>query len=217
MNRQGREARQGRQGSTRAFKSSLLGAGPLEILTNNRKAIVSRSSLFSFCLPWRSSRPWRLLPFLLLASCGYTTADLYPDDYRTVALPILDNRTAYRGVEYDLTEALAKQLEQRTPYKVTAAARADTIIEGTVVGVEQRQLSRTQRGGLPQEIEVALVANLTWKDLRSGDIIRDRKGFTTVGRHVPTQPVGEPFETAQHSAVERMAEQFVSEMRADWR
>ncbi len=159
-----------------------------------------------------------LLPFLLLTAtgCGYTTAELYPDQYRTVALPILDNRTAYRGIEYDLTEALAKQLEQRTPYKLTAAARADTIIEGTVVGLEQRQLSRTQRGGLPQEIEVALVANLTWRDLRSGAIIRERNGFTTVGRHVPTEPVGEPFEIAQHSAVERMAEHFVSEMRADW-
>ena len=156
------------------------------------------------------------MPFLLLASCGYTTAELYPDQYRTVALPILDNRTAYRGVEYDLTEALAKQLEQRTPYKITAAGRADTLIVGRVVGVDQRQLSRTRRGGLPQEIEVIFVADLTWKDLRTGDIIIERRGFTTVGQHVPTQPLGEPFELAQHAAVEEMAEQFVAEMRADW-
>ena len=63
---------------------------------------------------------------------------------------------------------------------------------------------------------VTLVADLTWKDLRTGDTIIERRGFTTVGRHVPTQPVGEPFEIAQHAAVQEMAKQFVSEMRADW-
>lgn len=151
-----------------------------------------------------------------LTACGYTTAELFPTEYRSVALPILDNRTAYRGVEYDLTEAVIKQIEQRTPYKVTAPNRADTLIEGRIVRIDQRQLSRTRRGGLPQEIEVMLVADLTWKNLRSGEVIIERKGFTTVGQHFPTQPVGEPFEIAQHAAVERMAEQLVSEMRADW-
>ena len=46
---------------------------------------------------------------MLATGCGYSHVPLFPQEYRTVSVPILENRTAYRDVEFDLTEALIKE------------------------------------------------------------------------------------------------------------
>lgn len=156
-----------------------------------------------------------LLLLLLLASgCGYTQRELFPTEHRTVAVPIFENRTHYRHVAMDLSEALIKEIERRTPYKVVAPATADTILQGAVVQVDQTQLSRRREGGVPEELEVRVVVNFEWKDLQSGQVLRSRSGFDEVGRYVVSRPVGEPFENAQHTAVQRLARDIVSVMRA---
>ena len=151
-----------------------------------------------------------------LAGCGYTSKELFPTNYNTVAVPIFENRTFYRGMEFELAEAMVKQIESRTPYKVVSPGTAQTILEGTITDVQQTQLSRRRPGGVPQEVELTVTADFVWKDLTSGEVITDRRGFVAVGRHIPTSGINEPFEIAQHEALERMAEDIVSTMRSDW-
>lgn len=160
---------------------------------------------------------WGLVSLTLgLIGCGYSSKELFPTEYRTIAAPIFDNRTFYRGIEYELAEALTKQIESRTPYKVVTPGVAQTILEGTITHIEQRQLSRRRPGGVPQEVELTVTVDFVWKDLGKGGVIRDRRGFQAVGRYVPTAGVGEPFEIAQHQAVQRLARDMVSTMQADW-
>ncbi|MEZ6193338.1 MAG: LptE family protein [Phycisphaerales bacterium] len=148
--------------------------------------------------------------------CGYSSKELFPTEVHTVAVPIFENRTFYRGVEFELAEAVVKQVESRTPYKVVAPGTAQTILEGTITEIEQTQLSRRRPGGLPQEMEVTITVDFVWKDLGKGGVIKDRRGFQAVGRYIPTAGIGEPFETGQHDAVERLARDIVSTMRSDW-
>ncbi|MEX0741286.1 MAG: LptE family protein [Phycisphaeraceae bacterium] len=164
-----------------------------------------------------------LLAILTLTGCGpngglagYTTGEAFDESIRTVALPIFDNQTFYRETEFRLSEALAKEIEHRTPYKVTAAPGADTIVRGTIVSVDQRLLSRTFEGGLTQEAQVIVTVTLEWKDLRSGEIIRQRSRLTGTGEYIPSRGVGEPFQVAQHEAVAELAREIVSLMRSDW-
>ena len=160
---------------------------------------------------------WPLLGMLaLLAGCGYTTKDLYPRNIRTVAVPILANRTFYRGVEQDLTEALIKEIELRTPYKVASSDTADTIFHGTITNVSQRTLSSAREGGLPEELEVRITVSFEWRNARTGEILRQRKDFDAVGRYIPAKGVGESFSVAQHNAVQLLAQDIVSTMRSDW-
>lgn len=168
-----------------------------------------------------ASRPAIRIVLLMLVSwallgCGYSSKELYPTQYHTVAAPIFENRTFYKGVEFELAEALVKQIESRTPYKVVAPGVAQTILEGTVTDVQQSQLSRRRPGGVPQEVELIVTVDFVWKDLVSGKVIRDRRGFEAAGRYVPTAGIGEPYEVAQHQAVQRLAEDIVSTMRGDW-
>jgi len=168
----------------------------------------------SRCRPWLGAM--LVLALAAASGCGYSTAELFPTEYRSVAVPIFENRTFYRGIEYDLTEAVIKELEHRTPYKKTPAHTADTLLVGTVLGVHPRQLSRTREAGLPQEVELVVIIDFEWKDQRTGDTLVSRRGFSAVGRYVPTQPVGESFEVGQHAAVQRLARDMVSAMREDW-
>lgn len=158
------------------------------------------------------------LPILISFSsaCGYRHAGLYPNQYNSVSVPIFENRTFYQGVEFDLGEAMVKEIELRTPYKVTNRGHADTELEGTILNIEQTQLSRHRSSGVPQQIEVRVVVDFQWKDLRSGETIRDRRGLTAVGRYVPTSGASETFQLAQHQAVENLAQSIVWQLAEGW-
>jgi hypothetical protein len=155
------------------------------------------------------------LTLLVFAGCGYNAKPLYDTSIKTISLPIFANRTFYREVEFQLTEALTKQLEQTTPYKVVSSG-GDTQITGTILSVDQRLLSRTLDAGVPQEVQVIVVAAYEWKDLRTGKIIRKRSELAGSGEYVPTNPVGEPIEIARHAAVSELAQQIVATMQTDW-
>jgi len=157
-----------------------------------------------------------LLSLLPLTGCGYQHEELYREDVATVAVNIFENRTFYREIEFELAEALIKDIELRTPYKVVSEGRADTLMEGRIVSVQQKQLSRSTEGGLPEQMEVIVTVDFTWKQLNTGRILRERRGFAAVGRYIPSIVAFETRDIGQSGAVEQMAEQIVSVMRTDW-
>ena len=168
-------------------------------------------------------RPVSLLALLVavvLSGCaggtGYRHEALYDTSVRTVATPIFENRTFYREMEFRLTEALVKEIEQTTPYKVTGEGAADTIITGTIIAVNQRLLSRQLETGVSQEVQVIVTASFEWKDLRTGKVLRKRSRVEGSGEYIPVQGVGEPMEVARHEAVGEMARHIVSLMASDW-
>ncbi|MEM8782433.1 MAG: LPS assembly lipoprotein LptE [Planctomycetota bacterium] len=165
-----------------------------------------------------------------LSGCGYTTAELYREDVRSVGLPIFENRTFERGLEADLAEALAKELQRRTPYALASGGEAvgggDTELVGVITALRRQRLARTADTGLPQEVEVRVVIDVQWRDRRSGDVLMERRGLEEVGRFIPAGNVsagvdgggvlGEPFVVAQHAAVTRLAQAVVDAMRSDF-
>ena len=163
-----------------------------------------------------------LAGLLLLAGCasdpseGYSTASVFPSDIRTVAVPILENDTFIRGVEFELTDALIKEIEARTPYKVTAQPQADTIFLGRVKKVELDQLSKSRLTGLGEEVIVSVTIDFEWKDWRSDAPLVARKSFSGHGLAVPSAPTGERVELGRMAAVQQLARDIVDEMRAAW-
>jgi hypothetical protein len=120
---------------------------------------------------------------LLLPSCGwdghftlfgYTTRPNYDTKYRTVRVPIFKNKTFWAaepvpGMEMDLTRAVIREIESKTPYKVVQCD-ADTELIGTIVGFTKMPLSYNQLNEV-REGETALTVQLVWKDLRTGEIL----------------------------------------------
>ncbi len=166
------------------------------------------------------TKAWNILSLLavmlMLQGCGYTQTELFNTEYQSVAVPIFQNKTFYRGVELDLTEALIKEIELRSPYKVVATRTAQTVLEGQIVSISQRPLSNTREGGLVQETELTMVVNFLWKQQSDGKTLRRRDGIIAVGRYVASTPISEPMATGQHIATQEMAKRIVDTMRSDW-
>ncbi|WP_432797775.1 LPS assembly lipoprotein LptE [Poriferisphaera sp. WC338] len=153
---------------------------------------------------------------MIMTGCGYSAHGIYTDKYQTVATPFFENRTDYRGLEADLSEAVAKEVESRTPYKIASPASADTVLQGTITQFQQQVLIRRRNGNVPEQMEVQMTIDFEWKDLRTGQTIVNRKGYQAIGRYTPSNPVSQVFDIGQHRVAARMAEQMISTMQIEW-
>lgn len=120
---------------------------------------------------------------LLLPACtsdghftlvGYSTRPNYDCRYRTIRVPIFRNKafwtvTPVPGMEMDLTRAVIRHVEEKTPYKVVQD-NADTELKGTIVTFTKTILNYTQFNTV-REAQTTLVVELIWRDLRSGEIL----------------------------------------------
>ena len=149
-------------------------------------------------------------------SQGYAMVSPYDQGISTIAVEMFENETYDRGVEFELIDALVKEIEARTPYKVTSTSRADTILTGRIRRVERTQLSKSQLTGLSEEVTVSVTIDVHWRDLRSGQPLLALESFTGHGLFVPSRPTGEPIELGEFAAVQALARDIVGEMRADW-
>jgi len=163
-----------------------------------------------------------LMLLATLAACasdptrGYSTRSIYPRGISTIAVPIFESDSYTRNVEFQLTDALIKEIEARTPYKVVPGSRADTILLGHITQVELDQLSKSRLTGLSEEVIVSVTIDFQWKDQRTGKPLLERRGFTGHALFVPSRPSSEPIELGQFAAVQQLAREIVGEMQAEW-
>ena len=162
-----------------------------------------------------SARSLSCAVLLVAAGCGYRHEPLFPKDVGTVAVPIFENLAYYKDVEFALTEAVVKEIEWRTPFQVAREGAADSVLNGEIVRITQSTLSRRRRGGLPQDVEYRIIVNFEWKDLRSGKILRQRRGMEIAAPYSPAREIGQTISLGQRRAVQRVAERVVDIMRTD--
>ena len=126
---------------------------------------------------------------LLLPACqsggnlsffGYTTAPNYRCDIKTVRVKVFANRTYRQGLEFEMTNALIREIETHTPYKVVTGA-ADTEITGTILTFTKGLLN-VNNVNEQRDVETLLGVQFTWRDLRSGEILSKppRRPFETI-------------------------------------
>ena len=148
---------------------------------------------------------------ILPAGCGYTMKSIYPAGIHTVAVPIWKNNTFRRGLEFRLTEAIDKNIESRTPYRLVPMNQADTELTGTIETVIEGVLSNSFQTNLPQETQITLVVNFTWRNLRTGAVLSRRVNFAASSTEIPQ--IGQQLPDAEQMAVERMAKAVVNQMQ----
>lgn len=148
------------------------------------------------------------------ASSGYTWGNTYRSDVRTIAVPAFGTKDFSRGDEIVLTQALIAQIESRTPYKVVPQDRADTVLEGLVVSVGRGTVSIDRFTAIPQEATYSITVDFTWKDLRTGQILVERRNFDQSSTYYPT--LGEGRFAGRQVTAEALAASIVDELQGDW-
>jgi hypothetical protein len=102
---------------------------------------------------------------------GYTTAPNYDTNIHTVRVPIFKNKTYRQRLEFDLTEAVVRQIEMTTPFKVVSGnAPADTELTGTIITVIHGVLNRSPLNEI-REVETIMTVEVLWRDLRTGEVL----------------------------------------------
>jgi hypothetical protein len=165
-----------------------------------------------------------LLPLLLFTGCaGYQIGNqsLYPTEVHTVYVPMIQSTSFRRNMGERLTEAVVKEIENKTPYKVVDDPNADSVLTG-VIFEEGKHTLITALTGDARETQAAMKVKVSWVD-HKGRSLRDEKSiplpteFVDIGGTGNLVPeVGQSVDTAQQQAICRMAEQIVGLMEKPW-
>ena len=169
---------------------------------------------------------------------GYTTRPMYDLGIRTVCVPIFKNQTFNRGMEFDLTEAVIREIESKTPYKVVQCREAaDTELLGNIVTVT-KGVDNVNQLGENRATTMTLSVELVWRDLRPGavgGVLSQPIGGKPGDPPPPVPPVGAPAPpvlaqsiaqfipeigesnaTAKKRLIDRISVQIVSMMEKPW-
>ena len=87
--------------------------------------------------------------------------------------------------------------------------RADTVLEGKVLALRERVLTETPQNR-PREVEVTVSVAVTWRDLRTGEVLREAKRLSENATFVVD--VGETEAMATADSFDRLARRIVELM-----
>lgn len=127
-----------------------------------------------------------------------------------------------RNLGERLTEAVVKEIERQSPYKVVHdPLAADSILSGRIIS-ERKGVLAENRNDEPRDIEVDLAVQVNWID-RRGDAVMPSASFTlaqqgfSINQTADFVPeAGQSIATAHQEAISRIAKQIVSQMEAPW-
>ena len=149
------------------------------------------------------------------------TRELFRPDVQTVYVPMVQSDDYRRYLGERLTEAIAKQIETVTPYKVVNGNSADSILNGRIFSTEKRVFAEDINDN-PRDLEVSFSVQFTWVDQRGNQMMQPvtvpvPAVTMTLGQSAAFVPeAGQSITTAQQEAIERLARQIVSQMEAPW-
>jgi len=170
--------------------------------------------------PFRGS-VWLLLCLSVAGCAGYMVGGAYAPDIRTVHVPTFTTDSYRRGFELQLTEAVQKRIQQRTPYRLTRGPGADTRLTGRIIEIRKDVLTEN-RFDDPRELQLSLAVEVCWEDLRSGQVLSQQQvpleaNVAQLVAQADFAPeVGHSLATATQDAVGQLANQIVGMMEAPW-
>jgi len=165
-----------------------------------------------------------LLFSTILPGCaGYQIGrrSLYRPDIRTVHVPMIQSDSYRRYLGERLTEAIVKEVELRTPYKVVDSDAADSVLSVKLVSDTKRILANNSFSE-PRDIETDFFIQTSWVD-RRGDLIMSNDNVpapplvVNLGQQTNFVPeAGQSLVTAQQEAIQKLAQQIVGQMEMAW-
>jgi len=161
---------------------------------------------------------------LLFAGCAryqVGSESLYAPDIATVYVPMIESDSYRRDLGERLTEAVIKEVELKTPYKVVSTPDADSILSVRLLG-DRRSLLAENSFDDPRLSESAIYTEVSWLNRRRLPMAPPQAlamppelvGMEATANMVPE--VGQSVATSQQQAIERLAQQIVGTMEAPW-
>jgi lipopolysaccharide assembly LptE-like protein len=145
---------------------------------------------------------------LALSGCGYSTHSLIGDDYRTIHVEILGNRTFRRDLEFELTRDIQSEILSRTPLRIVDRSRADVRLEGDIIDFQENVISTDEHDRI-FESSVRVTVAFRLVDQRSGT---EMKRFTLYDSSPFLAQQGQTEKTAAQETFADLAEHVVYQL-----
>jgi hypothetical protein len=176
---------------------------------------------------WTVPLHWVVLvscgPLLLIGCASYRMGSqtLYAPDVQTVYVPMIESDSFRRDLGERLTEAVVKEIELKTPFKVVGTPDADSILATRLVS-ESKRVTVENRNDDPRAIELNTSAEVTWinrrrEPLRLPATIALPPELLAMNQTATLIPEGgQTLVTSQQQSIVRLAQQIVSTMEEPW-
>ncbi len=152
-----------------------------------------------------------LLGALEFLGCGYSMGYQETPGVSTIAVPIFDNRTfrLRRELEYDLTDAVRKEVQTRTPLVLVDSKQADLILFGAITRFDERVVGESP---VDEKTESRLYMTV---ELVIEDYVNSQRRSERVVVNEPVSiEIGETLRTARERAIGNLAEKIVNTMES---
>ena len=151
--------------------------------------------------------------FALISGCGYTSRSLINRKINTIYIPIFQNDTFRRGLEFDLTTALKEEIMSKTKLRIVQKDDADTILSGTIVKATEGMLSSNLADDIV-ESRVTVYVDIKLVDRRTGRTLIEKEGLTRPAEFIVRR--GENINTATQENLVGLAEIIVRQFEEKW-
>ena len=156
-----------------------------------------------------------LLTFAGCATYQVGSESLYAPDIATVYVPMIESDSYRRDLGERLTEAVIKEIELKTPYKVVGTPDADSILSVKLLGAENSFDD-------PRLSESAVFSEVSWLNRRRLPMAPPQMlglppELISVNQTANLVPeVGQSVASSQQQAIDRLAQQIVGTMETPW-
>jgi len=148
--------------------------------------------------------------------CGYSVRPPYDPNVHTVYVPIFQSLTFRRDINLQLTEAVIKEIEKRTPYKVVGSPEgADSTLEG-LISYDMKNLLVENPNNLPRQLTILLTISVKWIDNRPGVPKKDVQPTVFFESMADYPELGETTVAAYEKLVIKLARDIVNTMEEPW-
>ena len=148
-------------------------------------------------------------------------ATMFRPDLRTVHVPVFESDSFRRNLGERLTEAVVKEIESRTPYKVVDSASADSVLNGRIVAETKRAIAENRNDDV-RGLATELTVEVHWLS-RRGEMLMQRSSIpfgplmTIVSQDATFFPeAGQSLVVAQQNAIDKLAREIVGQMEIWW-
>ncbi len=142
-------------------------------------------------------------------------------DIHTVYVPIFKSDSFRRNMGEQLTEAVVREIEARTHYKVVSSPNADSVLAGRIQTQSKRIISQTITNQ-PRQTDVRMLVEITWTDCR-GDLLNRTTSveippslMNAFQRATMAPEGGQSMTTANQEAIAKLAREIVFHMEMPW-
>lgn len=153
-----------------------------------------------------------LVIFVLISGCGYTTKSLISRKVNSIYIPIFENDTFRRGLEFGLTNAVIDEIMSKTKLRIAHKDNADLILTGKIIRVNEGVHSSNAQDNIVESsvtitVEIRIYERRTERSI--GEATLSNTAEFIVSR-------GENIKTATQESQVGLAEKIISQLEEKW-